>query len=130
MKFVAAGLLCLLTVPSFAQSNPGQKGCVYPKDVPEQAVAEKIMALGLPYLDKEFIHYRDDSGQPVGSYAVRRSLRIYFYDKNNVLMGTAIRRSQELTSYFDPNGSYLGHCINHKLVGPDQRPVVFDPGAK
>lgn len=130
MRFIAASLLCLLTVPSLAQSNPGLRGCIYPKNVPEQEVAEKIMALGLPYLDKELIRYRDGSGQPSGSYAVRRSLRIYFYDKNDLLMGTAIRRSPALTSYFDPNGSYLGDCVNHKLVRPDERPVHFNPAPK
>ncbi|HEV2173459.1 MAG TPA: hypothetical protein VGR71_07825 [Nitrospira sp.] len=132
MKFVAASLLYLLMVPlpSFAQSNLALAGCVYPKNSPAQAAAEKIMALPLPYLDKQFIYYRDDSGQRTGAYAVRRSLRVYFYDKDNVPIGTAIRRSQAVTSYFDPNGSYLGNCVNHKLMWSDQRPVHFDPGAR
>jgi len=130
MRSIYAGLLCLLSVPAFAQSDPALTGCVYPNTLPQQALAEEIMALPLPYLDKQFIHYRDDSRQPTGAYAVRRSLRIYFYDKNNVLMGTAIRRSPVMTSYFDPNGSYLGNCVNHKLMWSDQRPVHFDPGAK
>ena len=129
MRFVYASLLCVLSVPALAQSAPGLAGCVYPDTPPEQAVAEKIMALPLPYLDKQFLYYRNGSGAPIGSYAVRRSLRIYFYDKNNVLMGTAIRRSPATTSYFDPSGSYLGNCVNHKLVRSDQRPVHFDPGA-
>ncbi len=129
MRVIAAGLVCLLALPSLARADPGLMGCVYPESVAEQAVAEKIMALALPYRDKQFIYYRDDNGQPNGSYAVRRSLRIYFYDKNNVLMGTALRRSQAVTSYFDPNGRYVGNCINHKLLRPDQRPVHFDPPA-
>ncbi len=130
MKLVAAGLLSLLASPSLAQSDPGLMRCIYPQNGPEQAAAEKIMAFPLPYLDKEFIYYRDDSGLPIGSYAVRRSLRIYFYDKNNALMGTAIRRSQAVTSYFDPTGNYLGQCTNRKLVTPDERPVRFDPETK
>jgi hypothetical protein len=130
MRFIAAGMLCLLAGPCFAASKPALLGCVYAKDVPQQAIAEKIMGLALPYLDNQFIYYRDDSGQLLGSYAVRRSLRVYFYDKYDIPMGTAIRRSQELTSYFDPDGNYLGNCINHKLVAPDQRPVHFDPGAQ
>jgi hypothetical protein len=126
----AAGLLCLLAVPSLAQSNPNLEGCVYPTDVPEQAVAEAIMSLALPYLDKEVIYYRDGSGQSLGSYAVRRSLRIYFYDKNDVLMGTALRRSQETTSYFGPAGNYLGNCVHHQLVRPDRDNLRFYPAAQ
>lgn len=126
MRLVAAGLLFLLAVPAWAQSNPVLMGCLYPKDVPErQAAAEAVMALPLPYLDKQFIHYKDGNGQPTGAYAVRRSLRIYFYDKNDVLMGTAIRRSPAVTSYFDPDDSYLGRCTNHKLVPPDLHPVYL-----
>lgn len=130
MRAIATCVLCLLSGSSLAQSNSVPMGCAYPKNGPDQAVAENIMPLALPYLDNQLIHYRDDSGQSNGSYAVRRSLRIYFYNKNNVLMGIATRRSQQVTSYFDPNWNYLGDCVNHKLVQPDQRPVRFDPTAK
>ena len=130
MRFAAAGLLCLIALPSFAQSDSRFKGCVYPEDVAEQAVAAAIMALPLPNLDKEVIHYRDDSGQPTGANAVRRSLRIYIYDKNEDLMGTAIRRSEEVTSYFGPDGNYLGRCTHHTLVPPHRNTPAFYPAAK
>jgi hypothetical protein len=130
VRFVAAGLLCLLATPSLAQSDPRLDGCVYPKDVPEQAIAESVMALALPYLDKEVLYYRDEGGQPTGSHAVRRSLRIYFYDKNDVLMGTAVRRSPETTSYFAPDGEYLGNCVHHRLVPPDRIGPRIDPAPR
>jgi hypothetical protein len=133
MRLVVVGLICLSAVSAFAQeqSRPILEGCTYPKDVPEQqAVAESVMQLTLPYLDKQFIYYRDGNGTPTGAYAIRRSLRIYFYDKNNALMGTATRRSQVQTSYFDPAGNYVGRCINQKLVTPDDRPVRFDPAQR
>lgn len=127
MRVIALSLLCLLAGPALAQTDPALMGCVYPDDPQEQPVAQKIMALALPYLDNQFLYYRDDDGQPNGAYAVRRLLRIYFYDKDGHLMGTAIRRSQAQTSYFDPDGNYLGECVNHKLVPPDDQPIHFDP---
>lgn len=129
MRLIYATLLCLLSVAAAAQSDPSLAGCVYPNTPPEQGMAEKIMTLPLPYLDKQFLYYRDDSGAPTGSYAVRRALHIYIYDKNNVLMGTAIRRSSATTAYFDADGSYLGNCVNRKLMRSDQRSVRFDAGA-
>jgi hypothetical protein len=129
VRLAVAGLLWFLSTPSLAQSSDGLAGCVYPKDVPEQAAAEKIMPLGLPYFDKQFVYYRDGNGQRTGAYAVRRSLRIYFYDKDDVLMGTAIRRSQAVTSYFEPGGTYLGSCTNHKLEAGNRRAIVLAPGA-
>lgn len=127
MKSALAALTCLLASPAFAQSNANLNGCSYPHEGPAQAIAESIMSSPVPYLDKQFVHFRDADGVPTGAYAVRRGLHVFFYDKQNVLMGTAVRRSQEKTSYFDPDGNYLGECINHKLVLPDDRPVRFNP---
>lgn len=130
MRFVAIALLWLASTPCLAQSSDGLAGCIYPKDGPEQAAAEKIMPLGLPYFDREFVYYRDGNGERTGAYAVRRSLRIYFYDKNHVAMGTAIRRSPAVTSYFEPNGTYLGSCTNHKLLLRDEGPIAPRPGTQ
>ena len=127
MKALLVAFASLLASPVFAQSNANLNGCAYPHDGPEQAIAERIMTLTLPYLDKQFIHYRNAAGEPTGAYSVRRSLRIFFYDEQNVLIGTAVRRSETETSYFDPDGNFLGVCVNHKLVLPDNRPVRFDP---
>jgi hypothetical protein len=127
MKWVVAGMTCLQAFSAFAQTDPNLPGCVYPKNpADQQATAERIMPRTLPYLDHQILNYRDENGAQTGAYAVRRSLRIYFYDKNNVLMGTAIRRSEAKTSYFDPVGTYLGQCINHKLT-PDEHPSVSVP---
>jgi len=127
MKLLLVALICLLANPVFAQSTADLSGCSYSHGLPEQAIAEGIMPLTLPYLDNQVVHYRDAAGELTGAYAVRRSLRIFFYDKQNVLMGTAVRRSQVKTSYFDPVGNFLGQCTNHKLILPDDRPVRFDP---
>jgi hypothetical protein len=126
---VAALVVCWTTVSAFAQTDdPNLAGCFYPEE--QKAVAHGLMTLALPYLNNQVLHYRDENGAPTGAYAVRRSLHIYFYDKNQKLMGTAIRRSEAKTSYFDPDGHYVGQCINHKLVTPDNRPVRrVNPGA-
>jgi hypothetical protein len=122
------GLVGLLTVPALAQSNPKLSECVYRTELPAKDIAERIMPLTLPYLDKQIIRYRNESGIE-SSYAVRRSLRIYFYEGQK-LLGTAVRRSQVQTSYFSPDGGYLGQCVNRKLIKPDDRPIRFDPRAK
>ena len=116
-------MIGLLTVPAFAQSSPNPKlnGCVYSSESPAKDTAERIMILTLPYLDRQIIYYRADSGLQSG-YAVRRSLHVYFYEGQK-LLGTAVRRSQIRTSYFNPDGAYIGQCVNRKLIQPDDRPA-------
>jgi hypothetical protein len=109
----------LLTVPASAQLNPKLSECVYRTELPAKEIAERIMPLTLPYLDNQIIYYRNESGLESG-YAVRRSLRIYFYEGQK-LLGTAVRRSQVQTSYFGPDGGYLGQCVNRKLIQPNDR---------
>jgi len=125
---IVVGMVGLLTAPAFAESNPKLSKCVYRTELPAKDIAERIMPLTLPYLDKQVIHYRNESGMEFG-YAVRRSLRIYFYEGQK-LLGTAVRRSQVQTSYFGPDGGYLGQCVNRKLIPPDDRPVRFDPQSR
>jgi hypothetical protein len=121
------GMVGLQAVPALAESDPKLRECVYRTELPAKTIAERIMPLTLPYLDKQIIRYRE-SGIESG-YAVRRSLRVYFYEGQK-LLGTAVRRSQVQTSYFSPDGGYLGQCVNRKLVQPDNRPVRFDPQPK
>jgi hypothetical protein len=122
---IVIGMVGLLTAPALAESNPKLSGCVYRTELPAKDTAERIMQLTLPYLDKQIIYYRGESGIESG-YAVRRSLRVYFYEGQK-LLGTAIRRSQAQTSYFSPDGGYLGQCTNRKLIQPDNRSVRFNP---
>jgi hypothetical protein len=121
------GMVGLRAVPALAEADPKLRDCVYRTELPEKTIAERIMPLTLPYLDKQIIRYRE-SGIESG-YAIRRSLRVYFYEGQK-LLGTAVRRSQVQTSYFSPDGGYLGQCVNRKLVQPDDRPVRFDPQPK
>ena len=122
---IVFGMVGLLTMPALAESNPKLSECVYRTELPAKDIAERIMPLTLPYLDKQIIYYRDGNGATFG-YAVRRSLRVYFYEGQK-LLGTAVRRSQAQTSYFSPDGGYLGQCVNRKLIRPDDRPSRFDP---
>jgi hypothetical protein len=121
------GMVGLRAVPALAEADPKLRDCVYRTELPEKTIAERIMPLTLPYLDKQVIRYRDNGIE--SGYAIRRSLRVYFYEGQK-LLGTAVRRSQVQTSYFSPDGGYLGQCVNRKLVQPDDRPVRFDPQPK
>jgi hypothetical protein len=127
-NMIIVGMAGLLTVPALAESNPKLSECVYRTELPAKDIAERIMPLTLPFMDKQTIYYRDGNGTPYG-YAVRRSLRIYFYEGQK-LLGTAVRRTQVQTSYFSPDGGYLGQCINRKLIRPDDRPIRSYPQSK
>ena len=122
-----ASVTALLTGSALAQSttNPKLSGCVYRSESPAKDLAERMMPLTLPYLDRQIVHYRDDHGVQFG-YAVRRSLRVYFYEGEK-LLGTALRRSPARTSYFSADGVYIGQCTNRKLIQPDDRPANPNP---
>jgi hypothetical protein len=112
--FVAA-----LASPAISKPTPQRNllGCTLPSDTVERGLAELLMPLELPYLDHQVVYYRDEN-TVITSYAIRRSLHIFFYTANETLMGTAVRRTATHTAYFDPQGKYLGRCINHKMELP------------
>ena len=86
------GMVGLRAVPALADSDPKLRDCVYRTELPAKTIAERIMPLTLPYLDKQIIRFRE-SGIESG-YAIRRSLRVYFYEGQK-LLGTAVRRSPD-----------------------------------
>lgn len=123
-------LLAALVLASSASAqtpdDPKMRGCSYPDSSPDKDAALQIMPLTLPYLDNQKLVYRN-GGDSRNGYAVRRSLRIYFYNADGRLLGTAVRRSQDQTSYYGPDGKYIGRCLRHKLAPPPPRPQLFDP---
>jgi hypothetical protein len=118
----------LLIWSPIARPNPGASllRCTLPGDPVQRQTAERLMQLALPYLDQQIVYYRDQDARITG-YAIRRSLRIYFYSAGDSLRGTAVRRTEARTSYFDAHDDYLGQCVNHKMELPgEQRLVNYD----
>jgi hypothetical protein len=116
--FVSA-FVAILASSAVAQPDPeiSLLHCSLPSDAGPREIAQQLMQLSLPYLDQQIVYYRDEDARITG-YAVRRSLRIFFYSASDKLLGTAVRRTADQTSYFDARGDYLGRCIDHKMELP------------
>jgi hypothetical protein len=82
----------------------------------------------LPLKHGQIVHYYDDQGEYEG-YARRFNRTIRFYDPDGFLAGRAERVSQSATTYYAPNGTYLGRRLHTKLTTKD-RAVDPNPSAR
>jgi hypothetical protein len=77
--------------------------------------AQGIMRRTLPFKPVQTLKYFSGKGEYEG-YAVRRHNTIRFYDPQGNLVGKAERVTQRLTTYYAPDGTFLGRRTSQKMT--------------
>jgi hypothetical protein len=131
--------LCLLAAPALAQDQgKARNGDRLQQDqnlddADEAAMAQDLMARTLPFKSGQTLRYYNGEGDVVGT-ARRDRLTIRFYDADGNFIGRAQRVSQAATTYYGPDGRYLGRRLHKKQTlgthATAETKDNYDSGAK